>query len=74
MSRIPRPKPLAGNNPGQNSGPTKNQARKAKKPMYQEAGDWVRDVGGRAEKSVGHAAHDAKHGIGKVIDKLNPFD
>lgn len=76
-----KPKPLAGNNPGLQKGPTKNQARAPQKPHYEDAGRWAVALGNSTAKSVGHAAHDVKHGVGraarkvgKVVDSINPFD
>lgn len=36
----------------------------------QSAIDAVGHMGGTAAKSLGHAAHDVKHGIGKAVGKI----
>lgn len=59
---------------GQAPKPSKNVARKAKKPAIVGVGEGLAAMGYGAAKSTGHAAHDAVHLGRRVVKKLNPFD
>jgi hypothetical protein len=68
---------------GQAPQPSKNVARRPRKPHAVGAAEGLAQMGGTVAHSAGHAAHNAKHGIGRAgrkIGKLvasidvNPFD
>jgi hypothetical protein len=58
---------------GQAPKASKLQNQKPQKPKVLST-RWATELGNNAAKSAGHAAHDIKHGIGKAIDAINPFD
>lgn len=63
---------------GQAPRPSAATRRPPRKPkavgLVGDVGHFVGHAGGTAKKSLGHAAHDARHAAGKVASALNPFD
>jgi len=66
---------------GQAPKPSKNVARRPRKPKAVGLTGDIASMGGTAAHSIGHAAHDAVHAARKakkkasgIVSSINPFD